>query len=418
MALTRAFRESRGLGLWGVCTVWWNMQSARALSQGDHERAQVAARKLARFSTRSLGAFYLANSLFLLGRFAECRAELTAFLKSNPYHPDAVYLHAQALVMLGDREAAWRGLEELATVSRRLKTWLIMANLVQGQTDFQRFQSSLLQARAAGLAPAFHKDVSEYHALGALRCRSYGAARQIWRDALFHAMGERHFSVMKPAGKGGFSSKAAARSLADLAGVLGQAGIEMFLVSGTLLGCIREGKLLGHDKDVDVGIWEGVSRSDLLKALHSSGLFYVQASRSPEIVRVKHVNGIATDIFYHYCEANDYWHGGAKIKWHNSPFTLVECEFLGGRYLVPEDHDRYLTENYGDWRTPKIDFDSAYDTPNAEVINKDELAIHDFKMLLQSVLKQEPDGIQRRLHNLSQLGEDEFVARFNTLAEK
>ena len=37
-------------------------------------------------------------------------------------------------------------------------------------------------------------------------------------------------------------------------GALQDAGIEAFLAYGTLLGAVREGKLLGHDSDADLGL--------------------------------------------------------------------------------------------------------------------------------------------------------------------
>ena len=41
-------------------------------------------------------------------------------------------------------------------------------------------------------------------------------------------------------------------------------------------------------------------------------------------------------------------------------------DFLAKKYLVPTDFDKYLTENYGNWRVPKVNFDCFYDTPNVK----------------------------------------------------
>lgn len=161
--------------------------------------------------------------------------------------------------------------------------------------------------------------------------------------------------------------------------MLDQKQIPFFLISGTLLGCIREGKLLGHDKDIDVGVWDEYSYEELANYLATSGYFYVVPTRTKHLVMLRHVNGIAIDVFIHYREPNDYWHAGVKIKWHNSPFNLVYKDFLGQQYLIPENYDLYLTENYGDWRTPKTKFDSAFDAPNMEVINEAEMQIYVIK---------------------------------------
>src|SRR5690606_37477131 len=53
-------------------------------------------------------------------------------------------------------------------------------------------------------------------------------------------------------------SAAARQALLDLRSDLSRADVKFFLVSGTLLGCVREGNILGHDKDIDVGVMEDV----------------------------------------------------------------------------------------------------------------------------------------------------------------
>lgn len=40
-----------------------------------------------------------------------------------------------------------------------------------------------------------------------------------------------------------------------------------------------------------------------------------------------------------------------RFRQPNAPF-----EFLGRRWLKPEDHERALADNYGDWRTPSSDW--------------------------------------------------------------
>ncbi|AHG84819.1 Cps7C [Bibersteinia trehalosi USDA-ARS-USMARC-189] len=176
-----------------------------------------------------------------------------------------------------------------------------------------------------------------------------------------------------------YSDKLAAQALNDLKFVMAQQSIPFFLISGTLLGCIREGKLLGHDKDIDVGVWDDYDYEQLATLLGQSGYFYIVPTRTKHLVMLRHLNGIVIDVFIHYREENDYWHAGVKIKWHNSAFELAEKEFLGNNYLIPKDYDRYLTENYGDWKTPKVDFDSAFDTPNMEIYNQTEMTIYKIK---------------------------------------
>jgi hypothetical protein len=91
--------------------------------------------------------------------------------------------------------------------------------------------------------------------------------------------------------------------------ILNKNRIEFFLVSGTLLGCVRDRKMLKHDKDIDIGIWSNTKLSLLLKIISSSGIFDVSPMRTPHSLRIKHVNGTSIDIFYHYRTETSYWHG-------------------------------------------------------------------------------------------------------------
>ena len=60
---------------------------------------------------------------------------------------------------------------------------------------------------------------------------------------------------------------------------------------------------------------------------------------------------------------------------------------MGDKYLIPENYDLNLTENYGDdWRIPKIDFDSALDTPNMEVVDDMAMQIYLYKKVIQAKL--------------------------------
>jgi tetratricopeptide (TPR) repeat protein len=187
----------------------------------------------------------------------------------------------------------------------------------------------------------------------------------------------------KNLGRLGFGSKKVVRSeswvsdaeiaLHDLKQALDKQGIEFFLVSGTLLGCVREHGIIGHDKDIDVGFDErfpvGLVRDCMLNSPHFT-LFDVPFENN---VYVQHSNGVAIDIFRHYMCEGKYYHEGIKVKWWNTPFDLQPVEFLGGEYLIPTDYDTYLTENYGNWRVPVSEFETFVDTPNMEVVDVNQL---------------------------------------------
>ena len=86
--------------------------------------------------------------------------------------------------------------------------------------------------------------------------------------------------------------------------------------------------------------------------------------RAPALVKLIHENGINVDVFVHHREGDTLWHGSSIHRWENSAFDLADYTLAGVPVLGPSDADRYLTENYGDWRTPVTEFNCTTGTPN------------------------------------------------------
>lgn len=381
-------------------------------THGDHAGVRQTAGALASKYRCTLGYYYLAQSAHVRGELETALEWLEKLLLAKPDHTDGTYLKARCLDEAGNRDAAWALLEGLALRRKRTKTWQQLANLVESPADLRRLLETHRMALAKELIPEFSREISNHLSVAAMRGGDPELAKSLWREILNQALDKPSTFANRRPKVDIYSQGRAETALSDLRSALESASIEMFLISGTLLGCIREGRLLGHDKDIDVGVWENVESSALAAALRACGKFQFIASRSPHIVRVRHLNGIPLDLFRHYREPHDCWHASSKIVWHNSPFALTEARFLGERYLVPADHDTYLRENYGDWRTPKTDFDSAFDTPNAELVQKDELIVHCLKMIHSSAAENAPARIRYYLEKLDHLGESPFASEF------
>ncbi|HHQ4691769.1 TPA: tetratricopeptide repeat protein [Aeromonas veronii] len=330
-----------------------------------------------------VSSYYMAHAYYLYGDYERARLHLARVLDESPYHADATYLLCSINEIEGDKAAAWETIIRLAQKSRRLKTWLIMSNLVNEECDFTLLLNEWNRALSLNRVERYHLDVNGYIATGALRAGLYECAVSLWEDLLEHIKNGHTVSRNKPSPPN-FSRVRAERALLDLKKILDKNNIEFFLVSGTLLGCVREGRILSHDKDADIGVWDDTNKDILMSVFRTSGLFYVQASRSEHVIRVKHVNGTAIDVFVHYREPDNYWHGGVKLKWSNTPFKLVKYPFLGSFFNIPENFDLYLKENYGDWKTPQKTFDSSTDTTNATIINKSESIVSLYRKLADS----------------------------------
>ncbi len=203
-------------------------------------------------------------------------------------------------------------------------------------------------------------------------------------DTLLPLVSEAHGALSPPSAprEGDFDLGDARTALADLAVVLPVPRWRWFVISGTFLGLVREGGFLAHDYDVDVGIaFDPAVMPAMIEALEADPRFVVKkvdhaqsvertdqgryaVERSLALVKLIHTNGINVDVFVHHREGAMTWHGSSLHRWENTAFDLSDYTLEGVGVLGPADADRYLTENYGDWRTPVTDFNCTTGTPN------------------------------------------------------
>jgi tetratricopeptide (TPR) repeat protein len=170
-----------------------------------------------------------------------------------------------------------------------------------------------------------------------------------------------------------FNVANASRALADLATVLESHQVPFFLVSGTLLGYAREGQLLAHDKDIDVGILGWEQQYTIGMALQHSAKFsissdFLKGERVYYIPISHNETGFIIDLFFYHEENGKYVTGvdfffGHRQTFAFSPFGLAKTEFLGVPMYVPSDVDLKLRENFGDWRQPDPGYISHLQAP-------------------------------------------------------
>ena len=172
---------------------------------------------------------------------------------------------------------------------------------------------------------------------------------------------------------GSFNVAAASAALADLATIFKANDIPFFLVSGTLLGYVREGQLLAHDKDIDVGVLGWEQQYKIGNALLNSTQFALSADflkgEKAYYIPISHnATGIIIDLFVYHEDQGKYVTGvdfffGYRQTFAFTPFALKETEFLGVPMYVPEDSELKLRENFGDWRIPDPGYISHLEAP-------------------------------------------------------
>lgn len=171
-----------------------------------------------------------------------------------------------------------------------------------------------------------------------------------------------------------FDVSQASNALVELQDLLQGVGQKAFLVSGTLLGYAREGQLLAHDKDIDVGIVGWEDQFAVAEVLFQSGRFEIdlgrlRGARSYHLPVRHKATRVHIDIFIYHPE-NGKWVTGVDSdfgylqKFAFTPFGLKKVQFLGIDFYVPDDVEKKLEENFGNWRESDPCYISHLESPS------------------------------------------------------
>ncbi|HZX09941.1 MAG TPA: LicD family protein [Acidobacteriota bacterium] len=159
----------------------------------------------------------------------------------------------------------------------------------------------------------------------------------------------------------------AKKLLFTVADVLEKLEIEYLLYGGTFLGAVREKDFIPIDRDIDLAILQ----ESLAPKAKKIALELRNKGVKTEIIDHRHKAGWDGTVyaikFNGFNEHGDL-SGFMKIKRkraipsHAGSFWLVHTarfleelgyiEFYGRMFKCPKDVDGFLTEKYGDWRTP------------------------------------------------------------------
>lgn len=145
-----------------------------------------------------------------------------------------------------------------------------------------------------------------------------------------------------------------------------------WLTDGALLGYLREGDLLAHDRDLDIGM-KILDYDPLVRHAFTAAGWKFQRNHGTlacgfqEAYRIYEVK---LDIFYFYETPTTWWHaawdGPNMIRYDYQPFALKQVQFRDIIIPIPADTETYVVTKYGpNWRTPITNWDWRYQPANA-----------------------------------------------------
>jgi glycerol-3-phosphate cytidylyltransferase len=161
-----------------------------------------------------------------------------------------------------------------------------------------------------------------------------------------------------------FDTVLAFDALCRIDSILKDNSLKPFLVSGTLLGAIRNNGLIEGDNDLDIGIMADDATGETVCNLLFDNPSFRSVYNLGHLIQVTDNNGTVIHIFIHYREDGQVWHGTSVHKWVNTSFQLTEMNLNSHTFLIPDNPRLYLDENYGNWEKPVLFWDYAFDTPN------------------------------------------------------
>ncbi|EAL4711246.1 hypothetical protein DO002_02555 [Campylobacter lari] len=337
--------------------------------------------KICIFMRQKITYYYQAEFNFYHYKYSKALKYIDYFLKFYPKHIEAKYLKAQILFLCDKKQEAWEILIECLNQTKRLKTWLFLSKMVKDRNDIDKLEKLYLEHKQ-DYSQKEQAIINKHLITAFKKNHDYIRAKEYIKKSISQYPSE----IMNKKNK--MVKQDAIDALRDIKIVLNNAGIDFFLVSGTFLGCIREGDFMGHDYDIDIGIWSEDYNNEIKNKILEYGVFFQYDLNWIGGLKLKHINGIKIDIFLHFKEHDKIYHQGDVVKWYNTTFKLKKYNFIDGdKYYGFEDFDRYLSENYGNWKIKKIDFDNILDTPNAVIINNNAFVVHLYQLLMSQYVK-------------------------------
>lgn len=147
--------------------------------------------------------------------------------------------------------------------------------------------------------------------------------------------------------------------VAALESIANTSGSQIFVAGTTLLAGITGFEPL-DDGVMEFGTFAPVR--SLADAVRAAG-FEVERLTGHDLAILHRESGARARIDHYVAADGICAHdNGTVTRWHQS-FELVRYQIDDVLCSIPSDHERYLEERFGNWRTPTLFFDDDFDSP-------------------------------------------------------
>lgn len=166
--------------------------------------------------------------------------------------------------------------------------------------------------------------------------------------------------------------------------------VEYQLDYGTLLGLVRDGDLIAWDRDIDISIpssqienlrrtlWRFRSRGWLVYCVNMQSECCAWQPGDLRVVKITSCaipylvpGDVFLDICIRYPHGDFHWWSTSGYVCRAAKRYFAGCEtieFAKRSVRVPRNYEQYLTEVYGDWRTPNPQHRAADDGTIVRVV--------------------------------------------------
>lgn len=154
------------------------------------------------------------------------------------------------------------------------------------------------------------------------------------------------------------------------------AGAQPWVTYGTLLGLVREGRLLPHDDDIDLAVSGSADAAGIMSAMTDRGFVAnIEEHDDAGVTKQKFELGpILVDLFF-VRQTGGLWTDLSRagehsvVRFTHPPVEIVRTRLGGLELPVPAATEAYLVHCYGSgWRQPVTVWNWFLSPPNAELL--------------------------------------------------